>query len=202
MDDWREAAWAAVPEGAQPERFAARRAFLLAHVAAGDGVLDLGCGDGAFTAALAQAGAQVTAVDVAAEAVRRAELRAPAARVLHVAEGAALPFEEDAFDLVWAGETLEHVADVVGLLAEVRRVLRWHGLLLVTTPNQPRLVVALEALAGRPLERRLDPRSDHLRFFTARTLAEMLGAAGFAQVDVRALDGPPLARRALQAVAR
>ena len=202
MEDWREALWASVPEGAQPERFAARSAFLLAHAGAGDRVLDLGCGDGTFAAALTGAGAEVTAVDVAAEAVRRAALRAPGARVLQVAEGAPLPFGEDAFDVVWAGETLEHVADVVGLLAELRRVLRWGGALLVTTPNQARVAVALEALAGRPLERRLDPRSDHLRFFTARTLRELLEAAGFAQVDVRALDGPPLARRALHAVAR
>ena len=138
-----------MPDGAEPERFAERRAFLLGHVSAGDRVLDLGCGDGAFAAALVQAGADVTAVDVAAEAVRRARDRAPGARVEQVAEGAALPLDEDAFDLVWAGETLEHVADVVGLLAEVRRVLRWGGMLLVTTPNLPRLGVALEALRGR-----------------------------------------------------
>jgi 2-polyprenyl-6-hydroxyphenyl methylase/3-demethylubiquinone-9 3-methyltransferase len=202
VEDWREALWASVPEGAQPERFAARSAFLLAHAGAGDRVLDLGCGDGAFAAQLTAAGAQVTAVDVAAEALRRAALRAPAARLLRVEEGAPLPLEEDAFDVVWLGETLEHVADVTGLLAEVRRVLRWGGTLLVTTPNQARAAIALEALAGRPLERRLDPRADHLRFFTARTLREVLGAAGFAQIDVRALDGPPLLRRALQAVAR
>ena len=60
-------------------------------------------------------------------------------------EGAPLPFAEDAFDVVWAGEVLEHVADVVGLLAEVRRVLRWGGTLLVTTPWHGRLVVAADA---------------------------------------------------------
>jgi cyclopropane fatty-acyl-phospholipid synthase-like methyltransferase len=56
MQDWRDAVWSAVPEGAEPERFAARRAFLLAHVASGQRVLDLGCGDGAFAAALLEAG--------------------------------------------------------------------------------------------------------------------------------------------------
>ena len=202
MDDWREAVWTAVPEGAEPERFAERRAFLLDHVTAGERVLDLGCGDGAFAAALVQAGALVTGVDVAAEAVRRARARAPEAAIEQVAEGAALPLPEDGFDVVWAGEVLEHVADVVGLLAEVRRVLRWGGTLLVTTPNLPRLGVALEALRGVPLEDRLDPRTDHLRFFTARTLAEVLRDAGFADLAVRAHGGPPGARRALSAVAR
>ena len=202
MDDWREAVWRAVPEGAEPERFAERRAFLLEHVRAGDRVLDLGCGDGAFAAALVQAGAAVTGVDVAAEAVRRARERAPQAAIEQVPEGDALPLDEDAFDVVWAGEVLEHVADVVGLLADVRRVLRWGGTLLVTTPNLPRLAVALEALRGAPLEQRLDPRADHLRFFTARTLEAVLRDAGFVDAHVHAHGGPPGARRALSAVAR
>ena len=202
MEDWRDAVWRAVPGDAEPERFAERRELLLAEVAGGDRVLDLGCGDGAFAAALTGAGAVVTAVDVSGEAVRRARERAPGAQVERVADGGELPFAEDTFDLVWCGETLEHVADVAGLLAEVRRVLRWGGTLLVTTPNVPRLGVAVEALRGRPLEERLDPRADHLRFFTARTLAGVLRDAGFAEVAVRADGGPPGARRTLTAVAR
>ena len=47
-----------------------------------------------------------------------------------------------------------------------------------------------------------DPRSAHLRFFTARTLAALLRDAGFSDVEVRAHGGPPGARRALSAVAR
>ena len=202
MEDWRDAVWRAVPGDAEPERFAERRELLLAEVAGGDRVLDLGCGDGAFAAALTGAGAVVTAVDVSGEAVRRARERAPGAQVERVADGGELPFAEDTFDLVWCGETLEHVADVVGLLAEARRVLRWGGALLVTTPNVPRLGIAVEALRGRPLEERLDPRADHLRFFTARTLAGVLRDAGFAEVAVRADGGPPGARRTLTAVAR
>jgi 2-polyprenyl-3-methyl-5-hydroxy-6-metoxy-1,4-benzoquinol methylase len=177
MEDWREAVWRAVPEGAQPERFARRRAFLLERVAAGQRVLDLGCGDGAFAAALVDAGCVVTMADVAQEALRRARLRAPAAEAVVLRDGEALPFAEDAFDVVWAGEVLEHVADVVGLLAEVRRVLRWGGRLLATTPWHGRLVLAPDT--------HFDPRADHLRFFSARTLRGALTDAGFAEVDVR-----------------
>jgi 2-polyprenyl-3-methyl-5-hydroxy-6-metoxy-1,4-benzoquinol methylase len=177
MDDWREAVWRAVPEGAEPERFAARRSFLLDRVAAGERVLDLGCGDGTFAAALLRAGCAVTMADVAEEALRRARTRAPTAETAKLAEGAPLPFAEDAFDVVWAGEVLEHVADVVGLLAEVRRVLRWGGRLLVTTPWHGRLVIATDA--------HFDPRSDHLRFFSARTLRAVLADAGFAEIEIR-----------------
>jgi SAM-dependent methyltransferase len=189
MDPWREAIWRAVPEDAEPERFAVRRAFLLEHVAAEARVLDLGCGDGRFGLELRGAAAEVVGVDVAQEAVRRARARGLEAVV--VSEGAALPFGEDAFDVVWAGEVLEHVADVVGLLAEVRRVLAWGGTLLATTPWHGRIVVASDA--------HFDPRSDHLRFFSARTLRAVLGDAGFADVVVRASGRPP---RGLHAVAR
>jgi 2-polyprenyl-3-methyl-5-hydroxy-6-metoxy-1,4-benzoquinol methylase len=177
MDDWREAVWRAVPEGAEPERYAARRAFLLGHVSDGEHVLDYGCGDGTFAADLLAAGCTVTMADVAQEALRRARARASDAQAAQLTEGAPLPFPEDAFDVVWAGEVLEHVADVIGLLAELRRVLRWGGRLLVTTPWHGRVVVATDA--------HFDPRTDHLRFFSARTLRAVLADAGFANVDVR-----------------
>jgi SAM-dependent methyltransferase len=203
VEPWREAVWRAVPEDATPERFSARRAFLLAHVRPGMPVLDLGAGDGRFAAELVAAGCAVVAVDVSREALRRARLRAPGLDARPAHEGAPLPLGEDSVDLVWAGEVLEHVADVVGLLAEVRRVLRWGGTLLATTPYHGRLsVAALALLPGRAFEDHFDPRADHLRFFTARSLAAVLGDAGFAEVDVRAVGGVPGRRRELRAAAR
>jgi SAM-dependent methyltransferase len=201
VEPWREAVWRAVPEDARPERFAERRAFLLAHVSAGERVLDLGAGDGSFAAELTAAGCAVVAVDVAEEALRRARARVPGLDARRVEEGAPLPLDEDAVDVVWAGEVLEHVADVVGLLAEVRRVLRWGGRLLVTTPYHGRVSLAAVALRGRADEH-FDPRADHLRFFTARTLRSVLADAGFTEVDVRAVGGPPLLRGAFHVVAR
>jgi SAM-dependent methyltransferase len=118
-----------------------------------------------------------------------------------VDEGAPLPLDEDAVDVVWAGEVLEHVADVVGLLAEVRRVLRWGGTLLVTTPYHGRVALAALSLRGG-IEEHLDPRDDHLRFFTARSLRAVLTDAGFADIDVRASGGVPLLRHGLHVVAR
>ncbi|HEU4979411.1 MAG TPA: class I SAM-dependent methyltransferase [Solirubrobacteraceae bacterium] len=186
VEDWRDALWRSVPPDAVPERFAQRRAFLLAHVEQGQRVLDLGCGDGAFAAELAGAGAHVVAADVSREALRRAS--APGVELVALEEGAPLPFAEDAFDVVWAGEVLEHVADVAGLLAEVRRVLRWGGTLIATTPWHGRLVIGRDLTA-------FDPRADHLRFFSARTLRALLRDAGFADIELRAVGGVPLLRR-------
>jgi SAM-dependent methyltransferase len=203
VEPWREAVWRAVPEDATPERFASRRAFLLGHVRPGLSVLDLGAGDGAFAAELVRAGCSVVAVDVAEEALRRARARVAGLDARVAVEGEPLPLEEDSVDVVWAGEVLEHVADVVGLLAEVRRVLRWGGTLLATTPYHGRAALALLALRpGGALEDAFDPRADHLRFFTARSLSGVVGDAGFAEVEVRAVGGVPLVRRELRVVAR
>ena len=74
---YREDVWRNVPAGAVPLDFELRSAFLLSHVAAGERVLDVGCGEGDFAAALLGAGAQVLAADVAEEPLRRARAAHP-----------------------------------------------------------------------------------------------------------------------------
>src|SRR4051794_10980470 len=161
VDAFREGVWQDVPLHARPEDFDRRRRWLLERVKPGDNVLDLGCGDGAFAAELVAAGATVLGVDVSQTALERARERVARADFRHAADGAPLPVDNDWADVVWAGEVLEHVVDVSGLLADVRLALRDGGQLLVTTPGHGPLLTRVS---------RLDPRSDHLRFFTRRSL--------------------------------
>jgi SAM-dependent methyltransferase len=137
--------------------------------------LDLGCGDGRLTAELAAG--QLTAADVSAVALARASRRVPRARIVQLEPDAPLPLEDSSFDLVLCAETLEHVRDVQLLLSEARRVLRPGGELALTTPAHGRLT-GLAILAGG-FERRFDPLSPHLRFFTARSLRRLLDELGF-----------------------
>jgi 2-polyprenyl-3-methyl-5-hydroxy-6-metoxy-1,4-benzoquinol methylase len=185
-----ERIWEAVAPGAEPEAFELRRNYLLAAIQPGARVLDLGCGEGWFTRALQEAGADATGADVAREPLRRA---AGDLRLVHI-ESDELPFAPAAFDAVWAGELLEHVQDVVGLLAEIHRVLRPGGELILSTPDHPLRLRLRLALVPGAFERHLDPRSDHVRFFTARSLGTLLRDAGFGQPAIERVAGHLLAR--------
>jgi SAM-dependent methyltransferase len=185
--DLLAAIWDAIPEDAEPESFAARRAWLLERVAPGTTVLDLGCGAGEFAAALQAHGAHPSAFDAAPEAVRRAKARGVDARVIGADDAISLP--DDAAETAWLGETLEHLVDPVGTLHEVRRVLRPDGRFLATTPDHPPDL--LRALAADPARfaEHFSPRTDHLRFFNATSLEALLTDLGFQDLRIAARDG-------------
>ena len=189
-----DAIWASVPADATPAASDLRRRFLLAHVAPGDQVLDLGCGAGEFSTALGGAGALPIAVDVAAEALRRARERIPGLDARLWAPGEPLPLEDASVDVVWAGEVIEHVVDVAPWLSEVRRVLRPRGTLLLTTPDSGPLTLLALALSPRRFAAHFEPRSDHVRFFSRATLRELLDDLGFDVADLRSRRSTILAR--------
>ena len=197
MSDYHERLWAQLPQGLEPSHFALRRRFLLAHVAAGERVLDVGCGEGAFSAALALAGARPVGVEVAEEPLRRARALHPELEFRAVDMDGGWKLDDASFDAVWAGEVIEHVLDTAAWLSEVRRTLRSGGKLLLSTPAHGPLTLLGLALRPRAFAARLDPRSDHLRFYNARSLAELVADFGFEQVRVRGAAGPPGARRVL-----
>ncbi len=116
--------WQALPARARTGRLRLRTRFLLAGVVAGERVLDVGCGEGPFASELMRAGAHVVGVDVAEEPLRRARSRDRALDVRLIALGGAWELADASFDVVWAGEVIEHVADTAAWLSEVRRVLR------------------------------------------------------------------------------
>jgi 2-polyprenyl-3-methyl-5-hydroxy-6-metoxy-1,4-benzoquinol methylase len=198
---YHERLWERVPEGAEPAEFARRRAFLLTHVSAGQDVLDVGCGEGWFSAELARAGASPVGVDVAQEPLRRARRRHPDLDLRSLPAGRPWPLSDTSFDVVWAGEVIEHVVDTAGWLSEARRVLRSGGLLVLSTPDHGPLTMVALALRPRAFDSHFDPRGDHLRFYTRRSLAALLTDFGFERIAVRARGGLPGARRLLLASA-
>jgi 2-polyprenyl-3-methyl-5-hydroxy-6-metoxy-1,4-benzoquinol methylase len=168
-----ESFWQDAPVEGEPYAWERRRALLLGEVRPGERVLDLGCGAGAFLAALRDAGAQPVGVDIAEAALERARTNVPGADLRRLEDGV-IPAGHGEFDLVWCSEVLEHIPDVAEALYEVRRVLKPGGRLLLTVPNT----------GLRARLRPHDPLGQHVRFFTRRSLAQTLEATGFAPVRV------------------
>jgi SAM-dependent methyltransferase len=195
--DFYEGVWAGLPDDPEPWAWRRRRALLLAEVAPGERVLDLGCGAGRFLAALRDAGADAVGVELAEAALERARRNVPGADVRIVAHDGTLPLGHREIDVVWCSEVLEHVPDTVGFLTEARRILRPGGRLLLTVPDHGRLKRVLLALSG--YEAHYDPLGQHVRFYTRRSLTRALLATGFSGIRLQALGGPPLLRRALVA---
>lgn len=196
----QEAAWGALPAELEPYERELRCRFLRAHVEPGQDVLDLGCGEGAFTGQLAGWGAAPVGVDVAHEALRRARSHHSELDFRLAEVDGTLPLADASVDVCWASEVLAHVPDTAGLLSEVRRVLKPRGALLVTTPYHG--PVRTLALALRGFEQAFDPRGPYLRFYTARSLRELLQDFGFEIERIEAAGGLPLLRRLLLASAR
>jgi SAM-dependent methyltransferase len=101
-------------------------------------VLEAGCGTGEFARELVRRGAHVAAVDLSPRAV--AEAKEISGAYCQVATVTDLPYPDGSFDLVVCLETLEQVPDWTRGLAELVRVTRGGGRLIVTIPNYLSLV--------------------------------------------------------------
>jgi SAM-dependent methyltransferase len=178
MSDYDDEIWRLVPEEPGPPPPQLVRFVRGLRPAAS--ALDLGCGDGRLSRELRTT--RLVGADVSGVALERARRRLPRAELVRLEPDAPLPLADSRFELVLCAETLEHVRDVQLLLSEARRVLRPGGTLAVTTPWHGRATGLAVLAAG--FERRFDPLSPHLRFFTRRSLRSVLSATGF---EVRSL---------------
>jgi SAM-dependent methyltransferase len=143
-------------------------------------VLDLGCRDGALTQAYVE-GNEVVGVDADRDALAEA---AKLGIETHWADlDDPLPFGDESFDVVVAGELMEHLRDPARFTSEARRVLRPGGTFVASVPNAFRLKNRLRFLLGRK------PESDptHLHMFSPDEARGLL--AGFEDVQLDFIAG-------------
>jgi ubiquinone/menaquinone biosynthesis C-methylase UbiE len=136
--------------------------------------LDSGTGAGALALALANHVAEVVGVDVEPELLARARERAPANATFEEADATRLPFPDACFDLAGTLRTLHHVHRPEVAIAELVRVTRPGGRLVVIDQLAP--LDPLEALAVDRFERARDP--DHQRLLSDQELRQLFEANG------------------------
>jgi 2-polyprenyl-6-hydroxyphenyl methylase / 3-demethylubiquinone-9 3-methyltransferase len=101
----------------------------------GKKALDVGCGAGLLAEPLARLGAEVTAIDPAAELIAAARNHATGQGLAIDYRVSAIEYLEGQFDLITAMEVIEHTADPQAFLHSLSRRLAPGGLLLLSTPN-------------------------------------------------------------------
>jgi SAM-dependent methyltransferase len=102
-----------------------------------DAHLDFGCNKGEFLNKLKDKKiGRLVGVDVSEKAVKQAHELFPELEIIKIQESRSLPFDDTAFDSVTVLDVLEHVYEQAELLAEVNRVLKDGGKLIVTVPGQ------------------------------------------------------------------
>lgn len=112
-----------------------RYAFAL-RLARNKRVLDIACGMGYGSAALAKAAASVIGLDISHEAALAAHQSYQEPNLSFLASSAQqIPFLDNSFDLIVAFEVIEHLSDWSALLLEARRLLSFGGQFIVSTPN-------------------------------------------------------------------
>ena len=142
-------------------------------------LLDVGCAGGELGALLATRGWRVQGAEAEHALVETARARGVEARAVDL-DKASLPWSDAAFDVVVAAEVIEHVIDTDHLLAEIARVLRPGGALVVTTPNLASLENRLRLLLGRyPMWMDVGVEgAGHQRYYTPRMLGHQLAQHG------------------------
>lgn len=194
--------------------------LLRPHLKTARRFLDVGCGDGFFLASVhaVAPNLELFGVDrsVYQLAKAKAVLKQAILREADIEQG--LPWDDEAVDLIYAGEILEHVYSPDLLLDECHRVLTAGGTFVLTTPNlcawynralfafgiQPLFTEAStrSSLVGAGPTRALRKGSvpvGHLRVFNRRALTDLLEASGFEVVTVRSavFDAFPAALQSL-----
>lgn len=154
-------------------------------------LLEVGCDTGLFLQYAEQTtGLNVVGVDISNKAVTDATKAGVDVRLgtLEMQN-----FPTDSFDIICAYDLIEHIESPAEFLAEVRRILKPTGILILETPNFDGIVYRIGRMIGRlplinkilsPLQKRLWPLF-HVQYFTAKSLSNLLNKYEFSTVNIQ-----------------
>ena len=171
-----------------------------ANALSGLRILDVGCGGGLMSEALARLGAQVVGVDASPGNVAAARLHAQSHNVTvdyRLGEPAEVLAPEERFDVVLALEVVEHVSDVPAFLATAAALLAPGGMLFVSTIDRT-FKSFVVAIIGAEYLLRVLPRGTHQwsMFVRPKELSSALDPSHLQIRDLRGMRYLPLVHKA------
>ena len=138
FDAWpdRYDAWFKTPIGALVKRYESELLIDFLNPAAGELILDVGCGTGVFTRDILSRGTRVIGLDISSPMLMRAKQKAARFFFQAVAgDMITLPFAAECFDRVFSMTALEFIQDGPAAVRELFRVTKKQGTIVVTTLN-------------------------------------------------------------------
>jgi 2-polyprenyl-6-hydroxyphenyl methylase/3-demethylubiquinone-9 3-methyltransferase len=166
---------------------------------AGKAVLDVGCGGGILTEAMAHDGAKVTGIDLSDKALgvaRLHQIESAASVDYRLMSAEALAIEAPAtFDVVTCMELLEHVPDPASTIDACAKLVRAGGHVVFSTINRNAKAYAL-AIVGAEYVLRLLPRGthDYARFLKPSEIAAFARTAGLETDAIIGMTYNPLTK--------
>lgn len=155
--------------------------------AAGERILDLGCGDGALTEKIAAAGAHVVGVDSSPEMAAAATTRGLDVRVI---DGAKLPFEAE-FDAVFSNAALHWMKDLEPVVGGVWKALVPGGRFVGETGGAGNVEAVSRALCDALAKRSIDAQANYPWVFPSpEDFRMLLEARGFRVATLERIPRP------------
>lgn len=164
-------------------------------------VLDVGCGGGILADSMARKGAEVTGIDLAAKALRVAQLHAleaqtPAIEYREISAEALAAEQPEHYDVVTCMEMLEHVPDPASVVQACSRLVKPGGWVFFSTINRNLKSFTL-AIVGAEYVLNMIPKGTHeyAKLIQPSELAAYCRAAGLDVQHTRGLEHNPLTGR-------
>ena len=156
-------------------------------------ILDLGCGNGSLTNAIAQQGYNIAGIEESASGIEFARKSYPDCQFIQ-ASIYDPPDKEHyhAYDVVMAVEVIEHLFSPTALLRASRQYLKPGGRLILSTPYHGYLKNVVLALTGS-MDKHYGVlyEGGHIKFFSVKTLTQLLEQQNYSNIHFSFVDRGP-----------
>jgi 2-polyprenyl-3-methyl-5-hydroxy-6-metoxy-1,4-benzoquinol methylase len=148
-------------------------------------LLDLGCDTGDTSKVLNKIGFNVTSVDIDEERVEELSKLQGNITFLQQNLEQKFKFEDESFDIIWAGDIIEHLIKTENFVKECFRVLKKGGYFIISTPYHGFIKNLL--IISMNFDQHFNPWDEHIRFYTIKSLKQQLKRNKFKVIKIELL---------------